>query len=84
MKQQVLERFIMVTGFERNLLYFLFTAAQEFHFPSGAALNNDKTIHTSFIISFLQNLPQNPISSIIETNQNLALQKRVSRLLTTQ
>jgi len=37
MKQQVLERFIMVTGFERNPLYFLFTAAQDFHFPSGAA-----------------------------------------------
>jgi hypothetical protein len=84
MKQQVLERFLKVTGFERNPLYFLFTAAQEFHFPRGAALSNDKTIHTSFIISFLQNLPQNPIFSIIEANKNLALQKRLSRLPTVQ
>jgi hypothetical protein len=50
--QEVLERLLVVTGFEINPLYFLSTAAQEFQFPNGAALSNDKTIHTSFIFSF--------------------------------
>jgi hypothetical protein len=62
----------MVIGFEINPLNFLSTAAQEFQFPNGAVLSNDKTSHTSSIFSFRQN----PLSSIIETNQNLSLQKK--------
>jgi hypothetical protein len=53
MTQRVLERFLMVTGFEINPLHFLSTAAQEFQFPNGAALSNDKPIHTSLIFQFL-------------------------------
>jgi hypothetical protein len=59
----------MVTELEINPLYFLSTAAREFKFSNGVALRNDKTIHTCFIFSFWQSLPQTPISSIIETNQ---------------
>jgi len=66
----------MATTFEINPLYFLCTAAHEYQLPNGAALSNDKIIHTSCIFSFWQNLPQNPISSIIETNETLALQKK--------
>jgi len=74
----------MATRFEITPLYFLSTAAHEFQSPNGAALSNDKTIHTSCIFSFWQNPPQNPISSTIETNETSALQKRVSRLLPIQ